>query len=252
MNESIPRDHPRYKSLALRALLENGLASGITSPTGLVAHGRGEAFDYLLGEQSREFSREACRAAAAMLLQARKPVISVNGNTAVLVRDEFIALGKASGAALEINLFHDAPERREKIAAHFKSAGVAILGVMPDALIPGLSSARARVDSRGMQEADVVLVSLEDGDRTAALVSAGKKVIAIDLNPLSRTPKTAQISIVDNVVRAIPLIEAYVRELEKLSSEARNEILRSFNNNRVLEAAEVAIRKGFANEEKAN
>ena len=69
--------------------------------------------------------------------------------------------------------------------------------------ISGLDSARRIVDSNGIYKADVVLVPLEDGDRTIALKKAGKKVITFDLNPLSRTAKTADITIVDNVVRAI-------------------------------------------------
>jgi 4-phosphopantoate--beta-alanine ligase len=48
-----------------------------------------------------------------------------------------------------------------------------------------------------------VLVPLEDGDRCEALISLGKQVIAIDLNPLSRTSKTATVTIVDDVARAM-------------------------------------------------
>lgn len=50
----------------------------------------------------------------------------------------------------------------------------------------------------------MVLVPLEDGDRTEALRRMGKTVIAIDLNPLSRTSRAANITIVDNVIRAVP------------------------------------------------
>ena len=48
-----------------------------------------------------------------------------------------------------------------------------------------------------------MLVPLEDGDRCEALISLGKQVIAIDLNPLSRTSKTATVTIVDDVARAM-------------------------------------------------
>lgn len=57
--------------------------------------------------------------------------------------------------------------------------------------------------SQGIEQADVVLVPLEDGDRCEALTSLGKQVIAIDLNPLSRTSKTATVTIVDDVTRAM-------------------------------------------------
>ena len=110
----IPKNHPRYLSLEARHLLEEGVEKGITTVTGLVAHGRGEAFDYLLGEKSHSFSKQACRAAAAKLLLAEKPIVSVNGNTAMLVPSEMISLADAVGAELEINLFYDAPKRRAK------------------------------------------------------------------------------------------------------------------------------------------
>ena len=48
----------------------------------------------------------------------------------------------------------------------------------------------------------MVLVPLEDGDRCEALVAAGKQVLVIDLNPLSRTSMTATVTIVDEVSRA--------------------------------------------------
>lgn len=47
---------------------------------------------------------------------------------------------------------------------------------------------------------------LEDGDRTEALVRMGKRVVTIDLNPLSRTAVAAHVTIVDNLVRAMPAL----------------------------------------------
>jgi len=67
-----------------------------------------------------------------------------------------------------------------------------------------LKSNRRIVDPDGIFMADVVFVPLEDGDRTIALKKMNKKVITVDLNPLSRTSTTSDISIVDNVVRSIP------------------------------------------------
>ena len=76
------------------------------------------------------------------------------------------------------------------------------------------------IDPRGIAIADTVFVPLEDGDRTEALIRMGKKVIAVDLNPLSRTAVHATICIVDNVVRAIPILIQTILELK-----ARTEIL---------------------------
>ena len=65
---SIPKDHPRYRSLMVRERLAEAVESGLVNPTGLIAHGRGEAFDYLMGERSLEPSLRAERAAAAARL----------------------------------------------------------------------------------------------------------------------------------------------------------------------------------------
>jgi 4-phosphopantoate--beta-alanine ligase len=245
MTFAVPPSHPRYHSLVARHRIEDGVRLGITTPTGLVAHGRGEAFDYLLGERSHPFAVQACTAAAAALLCAAKPVLSINGNTAMLVAEEMISLGRTAGALLEINIFHDAPERRQKIAERFRSFGSEILGVVPDARLEGLSSDRAKVDSRGMLDADCVVVALEDGDRTEFLVRAGKQVIAVDLNPLSRTPQTAQISIIDNVQRAFPLLEKEIDRLRGQGRAAWEAILASYDNRSILRAAEEAIRNGL-------
>ena len=75
---------------------------------------------------------------------------------------------------------------------------------------------------------------LEDGDRTEALVRMGKKVIAIDLNPLSRTAQKASITIVDNVVRAMPKLVETVKKLKMESLDERRKILLQFDNHRNL------------------
>lgn len=242
---SVPVDHPRYRSLVARHKLEEGLADGITTPTGLIAHGRGEALDYLLGERTHDFAMLAIEASAALLLLAKQPIISINGNTAVLVSDELVELARTVPCQLEINLFYDAPSRRQKIAAHFRALGIDVLGECPDGILPNLSSARAKVDSKGILTADVVLVSLEDGDRTEALVKAGKRVIAIDLNPLSRTPQTANISIIDNVDRAIPLLSQRCRELKGRDRSELERTVSCFNNPSTLEHAVLALRRGI-------
>ena len=68
--------------------------------------GRGEAFDYLIGEATQPFAMEAIHAAAAMLRLAKHPVISVNGNVAALAPEGLIELGRVLNAPLEVNIFH--------------------------------------------------------------------------------------------------------------------------------------------------
>jgi 4-phosphopantoate--beta-alanine ligase len=58
----------------------------------------------------------------------------------------------------------------------------------------------------------MVLVPLEDGDRCEALVAMGKQVFVIDLNPLSRTAKTATICIVDDVQRTASALLSRLKE----------------------------------------
>ena len=91
----------------------------------------------------------------------------------------------------------------------------------------------------------MVFVPLEDGDRCGALRAAGKSVIAVDLNPMSRTSRDASITIVDNVVRVVPLMIARVAELGpsldglKLRRDIENYVHAS-----ILADAELAIRSG--------
>lgn len=214
---NIPKNHPRAQSLLLREKLVEAFRKGVVVPEGLIAHGRGEAFDYLLGEKTTDFARKAIRTAAAALILAKKPVISVNGNVAALVPDEAVELSEVAGAGIEINLFYRTAKREVAIAKVLRHAGadqVLGVGINASSQIPGLLSERRKVDPGGILGADVVLVPLEDGDRTEALRKLGKTVIAIDLNPLSRTSLNASISIVDNVTRALPLLIDETKSLE--------------------------------------
>ena len=197
--------HPRYESLRVRARLARAHRRGIVVPEGLIAQGRGEAFDYLLGERTSPSARRAERLAAEWLLAARYPVVSVNGNVAALAADAVAELARAvPGLAVEVNLFHRTPGRARAIARALRAAGVPrVLGVRPTATIPGLPSDRARVDRRGIFRADLCLVPLEDGDRAEALRALGKRIISIDLNPLSRTSRAADLPIVDELRRAL-------------------------------------------------
>jgi 4-phosphopantoate--beta-alanine ligase len=211
-----PKDHPRYKSLLAREKLVD--ASDIVAKQGLIAHGRGEAFDYLLGEQTCLPALSAIKAAASALIEAKNPVISVNGNVVALAAREIARLSKVSGAKVEVNLFHRTPERIAKLTKMMEGVGIDALGKNANDKIPGLSSERAKCCSDGIGSADVVLVPLEDGDRCEALVKMGKKVITIDLNPLSRTAQTAHITIVDELTRCLPLLSDFVKEKKGLES----------------------------------
>ena len=233
----IPPEHPRAESLKIREKLIENYVKGVVASAGLIAHGRGEAFDYLLGERTTEPALKAIKAAAAALLTAERPVISVNGNTAALAAEDTVKLAKAADAKIEVNLFYRSIERETAIKRLLEKAGAAeVLGVGEDASarIPELTSERRRVDPRGILIADVVLVPLEDGDRTEALVRMGKKVIAIDLNPLSRTAQKASITIVDNVVRAMPKLVETVKKLKMESLDECRKILLQFDNHRNL------------------
>ncbi|MDD1767305.1 MAG: phosphopantothenate/pantothenate synthetase [Methanomassiliicoccales archaeon] len=226
----VSRDHPRYRSLATRERLAQLNRAGIVSTTGLIAHGRGEAFDYLLGERTTPDALLAERVAVAYLLEARNPVISVNGNVAALCPEEVIALSEAIPAKIEVNLFHRTEGRMEKVIRHMEEAGAKkVLGRNPDAELDGIASDRAHCTQEGIFSADVVLVPLEDGDRAEALVRAGKIVIAIDLNPLSRTARAATVSIVDEVTRALPNMIGFVRDLREDISRRRR-LISSYDN----------------------
>ncbi len=197
--------HPRYASLRVRATLAEASRTGLVVPEGLIAHGRGEAFDYLLGERTSPSARQAERTAAEWLRAARHPVVSVNGNVAALAAPAVARLSRACpGLAVEVNLFHRSERRVQAVARALRAAGVRrVLGLRPSARIPGLPSDRALVDRQGIYTADVCLVPLEDGDRTEALRALGKRVISVDLNPLSRTSQRADLPIVDEITRAL-------------------------------------------------
>ncbi|MCX6688544.1 MAG: 4-phosphopantoate--beta-alanine ligase [Methanoregula sp.] len=233
----IPPDHPRYRSLVVRERMAACARQGIVSWEGLTAHGRGEAFDYLIGERTTDSARVAERTAAAMLLAARHPVISINGNTAALAAPEIAALQRACGAIVEVNLFHRTEERVRQIEALLRDAGVAVFSGEAEQLLP-LSHDRAWCRREGMYAADLVLVPLEDGDRCEALVRMGKKVIAIDLNPLSRTARTATLTVVDELTRALPAI---ANACTALSVSERKHLIDSLDNHYLLQEAIVEM-----------
>jgi 4-phosphopantoate--beta-alanine ligase len=239
----VPESHPRYESLLLRHRIEEGVERGITSKQGLIAQGRGEAFDYLIGERTLPSADAAERAAAAHLLRADHPVLSVNGNAAALAPEETVELAEATGAALEVNLFNRTDERMERIAAHLREHGAEeVLGLAADGRIPELDHERAKVDADGIGSADVVLVPLEDGDRAEALAEMGKTELVVDLNPLSRSARTATVPVVDNLIRALPNMTAHARALADGDPADLDAIVEAFDADAALEAAERAIR----------
>jgi len=241
----VPESHPRYESLLTRHRIEAGVERGITSRAGLVAQGRGEAFDYLLGEETLPSAEDAARAAAAHFLLADHPVVSVNGNAAALVPDDVVALAEATGADLEVNLFHRTDERVAAIADVLREHGATdVKGETADARIPDLDHERGRVAADGIADADVVLVPLEDGDRAAALSALGKTEIVIDLNPLSRSAAVADVPIVDNIVRAVPNVTTHARSLAGASEAELRAIVDAFDPDAARAAAEAAIRDG--------
>ena len=234
----VPESHPRYVSLRLRDTIVAGVESGVTSIHGLMAHGRGEAFDYLIGEKTQPFAMRAIRAGAATLLLAEHPVISVNGNVAALTPGELVTFAKVLKAPLEVNIFHTSKAREEAIREHLKKHGaVDVLMPTTGAQLSYIDSNRKFVHPEGIFHADVVFVPLEDGDRCEALQKMGKTVVTVDLNPMSRTAKGAGVTIVDNVVRALPLLIQEVQRLQKTSPTGPKEIIAEYSNDKTLQAA---------------
>jgi len=233
----ISPNHPRAKSLQTRHNLVSHVDSGVVTLAGVLAHGRGEAFDYLLGEKTTKTAQNAIKTAAATMLLAEHPVISVNGNIAALVPEGIIKLAEVTGAKIEVNLFHRTLQREEAIKQLLEKYGATeVLGVGDacSAEIPEICSERRNVDPDGILVADVILVPLEDGDRTEALRKMGKTVITVDLNPLSRTAQWATITIVDEVARTFPLLIEEAKLLKNKSEKRLWNIVSSFDNKKNL------------------
>ena len=244
----IPKSHPRFKSLLIREKLVDGFDNGLVAKEGLLAQGRGEAFDYLLGEKTNKNAKRAIKAAAAQLLLAEKPIISVNGNVAALCPRQIVRLSKQTKAKLEVNLFYANKKRKQAVVKTLKKNGaVEILGTNPSSStrLSGIDSARRIVDKKGIFAADVVVVPLEDGDRTLALRKAGKIVITFDLNPLSRTSQTANITIVDNIIRGIDLLIAESKKLSKQNQKSLQKIVADYDNKKNLKDNVIQIKNNL-------
>jgi 4-phosphopantoate---beta-alanine ligase len=248
MIHKIPQTHPRASSLIIREKLVNGFRNGIVVPHGLIAHGRGEAFDYLLGEKTTKYAYEAEKAAVCLLLLSSKSIISVNGNTAVLCAKDLVTLSNVTKSRIEINLFHKSRARTNAIASILrKEDAFDLLGLnnKSKTIIRGISSNRKYVDKDGIMNSDTIFLALEDGDRTESLVRMGKKVISVDLNPLSRTAIASDITIIDNIVRAIPNMVKISEQLVKKDKSYLLKLIKNFDNKENLRKSLVTIKKGI-------
>lgn len=247
MIHEIPPTHPRAKSLIIREKLVEGFRNGIVVPEGLIAHGRGEAFDYLLGEKTTKYAYEAEKVAVCLLLLSSKPVISVNGNTAALCAKDLVNLSNITKSKIEVNLFHKSLTRSKAIARMLKKEDAnEVLGL--DAKLRStlryISSNRKFVDKNGIMNSDTVFVGLEDGDRTESLVKMGKKVISIDLNPLSRTAIASNVTIVDNIVRAMPNMIKISKQLVNRDRSYLSQQIKNFDNMQNMHKSLITIRRG--------
>lgn len=243
---NVPKSHPRYKSLRTRDVIVDGVEKGITSIHGLIAHGRGEAFDYLIGEKTRKFALDSIEAAACLLLIAKNPVISVNGNVVALCPKEIVDLARVIPAKIEINIFHKSKKREIAISLYLKKYGAKEVLLPHKGIVKYISHNRKYCNENGIEKADVVFVPLEDGDRCKALRKMGKKVITVDLNPLSRTAQTATVAIVDNITRALPLLIKAIKKYKSLDKNKLKNKIRKYNNKKVLKEALKYISKGFS------
>ncbi|MBQ2226876.1 MAG: phosphopantothenate/pantothenate synthetase [Methanobrevibacter sp.] len=241
----IPKSHPRYESLLLRDKMVKASKEGYLADSALIAHGRGEAFDYLIGEKTTYPAKRAMYVAVAAMLLSDNPVISVNGNATALACDEIIELANSIGAKIEINLFYRTDERVKIITELYKNHGFDnILGSLDDDIeyLQDIKNQRATASKTGIYSADTILIPLEDGDRAEILKKSGKRIITIDLNPLSRTSKMSNISIMDNIVRAIPFMTKIAEDLKTQDKQMLKEMIYDFDNEENLKESLEQIR----------
>lgn len=229
----VDKSHPRYESLLLRDKIVKASKKGYLADSGMIAHGRGETFDYLIGEKTTYPAKRAMYVAVSSLLLSKNPVISVNGNATALASKDIVKLAEIIGAKIEINLFYRTDERVKIITQIYKDLGYEnILGTVDDDIeyLTGIKNKRATASKSGIFTADTILIPLEDGDRAEILKNSGKNIITIDLNPLSRTSKMSNISIMDNIVRAIPFMIKIAEDLKTQDKEVLLEMIKEFDN----------------------
>lgn len=229
----IPKSHPRYESLVLRDKIVKASEKGYLADSAMIAHGRGEAFDYLIGEKTTYPAKRAMYVAVAALLLSNNPVISVNGNATALAIDEIIEFARTIDAKIEINLFYRTDERVELLTTLYREHGYKeILGSLDDDIeyLTDIKNNRSSASKTGIYSADTILIPLEDGDRAEILKKSGKNIITIDLNPLSRTSKMSDVSIMDNIVRAIPFMTKIAEDLKTQDKKVLIEMVNDFDN----------------------
>lgn len=240
------KSHPRYESLLRRHNLEVAANKGMLADSALIAHGRGEAFDYLLGEKTSDNALLATKNALAHLSAAKRPIITINGNTAALAGKELLQIAQYLNCPVEINIFYRTDKRISVMLNHLENIkqehniSTEILGINPDSKIPGLEGPRAKCCHNGIYSSDVILVPLEDGDRCEALVNMGKTVIVVDLNPLSRSAKMASITIVDEISRVAR------KMIDLIENDINPEIDIDFNNNNNLQESVNIIASNYS------
>lgn len=244
----IPKSHPRYESLLLRDKIVKAAEKGYLADSAMIAHGRGEAFDYLIGEKTTYPAKRAMYVAVAALLLSNNPVISVNGNATALAIDEIIELANEVNAKIEINLFYRTDERVELLTSLYREHGYKeILGSLDDDIeyLNDIKNNRATASKTGIYSADTILIPLEDGDRAEIIKKTGKNTITIDLNPLSRTSKMSDVSIMDNIVRAIPFMTKIAKDLKTQDKNVLIEMVNEFDNKENLKECLEQIKRGL-------
>jgi len=112
---NIPDSHPRKTSLLSRQRIVEATKDGLLADSAMIAHGRGEAFDYLLGEKTTDSAKLAIKEVAARLIAAKNPVISVNGNTVVLAGKALIRVAAILNCPIEVNIYYRTDERMSKL-----------------------------------------------------------------------------------------------------------------------------------------
>lgn len=242
------KDHPRYESLLYRQKIVDAHKNGILADSGMIAHGRGETFDYLIGEKTTANSLNTIDIASCYFLTRKRSVLSVNGNTTALVAEDIAELSSLLDIPVEINLYYRTPERIRNIERVYKNLGVKeLLGTDDDDFIdtPDLNGPRSPVSIDGISKADLVFIPLEDGDRAEKLAALKKDIVNVDLNPLSRTAVTSTVTIVDNIVRVMPLLIDAVRRNEDVDRKVLLEKIDSFSNRENLDKAISDILKRF-------
>ena len=116
----VPPSHPRYNSLIARKLLTDAADDGLLADSALIAHGRGEAYDYLLGEKTSASALLSIKQAAAVMKNANKCVISLNGNAVALAAENLLRCATILQCPVEINIYYRTPERMKALLSRLE------------------------------------------------------------------------------------------------------------------------------------